>query len=142
MTAKEYLRQLRVIERQLKELLKERDELERAQTYLRSPRMDGDWVQTSPTGDPPWMEYIIRMDELTLKIAAKFVELMEKKDVINDHINSLDPRYAELLYKRYVEGKRFDKIAREMGYSIDHVLHLHGEALREIQHKITSRGVV
>ena len=137
MTAKEYLRQIRQIDHQLANLLKERHELEKAQTFLRSPQIDGDRVQTSPSGDPPWMGYIIRWEELTLKIGETWDELIDKKQLIISQINLLtDTRYMDILMKRYVEFKRFGKIAREMHYSESRILHLHWEALCAFQHII------
>ena len=137
MTAKEYLRQIRQIDHQLANLLKERQELEKAQTFLRSPQIDGDRVQTSPSGDPPWMGYIIRWEELTLKIGETWDELIDKKQLIISQINLLtDTRYMDILMKRYVEFKRFGKIAREMHYSESRILHLHWEALCAFQHII------
>ena len=134
MTAKEYLRQIRRLDRQLENLLRERNELERAQTYLRSPQIDGDRVQTSPSGDPPWMGYLIKWEELTMKIGEEWDRLIEKRHTTIKLIYSLeDSRLTEILYKRYVEFKRFDRIARELHYSPGYVLHLHGEALNAFQ---------
>ena len=41
--------------------------------------------------------------------------------------------YQDLLVKRYVLGKPWEKIAEEMNYGIRNVHRLHGEALREIK---------
>jgi len=136
LTAKEYLRQIRRIDVHLDHLLKERDELERAQTYLRSPQIDGDRVQTSPSGDPPWMGYILKWEKLTEKIGAKWDELIELKMRILTELHELDDnRYVAILVKRYVEFKSWHKIAYEMNYSIDHVFRLHGEALRAFERR-------
>lgn len=135
MTAKEYLRQLKRIDRQLELLFKEREELERAQTFLRSPQIDGDRVQTSPSGDPPWMGYLIKWEEMTNKIGRKWDELIKKKETIIDQIGTLsDTRYIDILGKRYVEFKSFEVIAVEMGYSFEYVLRIHWEALKAFEH--------
>ena len=44
MTAKEYLRQIRRINQHLDSLIREREDLEKAQTFLRSPQIEGDRV--------------------------------------------------------------------------------------------------
>lgn len=143
MTAKEYLRQLRKIDRQLELLFREREELEKAQTFMRSPQIDGDRVQTSPSGDPPWMGYLIKWEEMTNRIGEKWDELIDKKQLIISQINLLsDTRYMDILMKRYVEFKRFGKIAREMHYSESRILHLHGEALGVFQQILAQEGVV
>ena len=134
MTAKQYLRQLGRIDKQLDNLIKERAELERAQTYLRSPQIEGDRVQTSPSGDPPWLGYLIKWEELTAKISDKWDDLIRKRYKIIDQINSLsDARYIKLLSLRYVEFKSLEEIAVEMGYTFGHVLRLHGQALVEFE---------
>ncbi len=135
MTAKEYLRQLRRIDRQLELLFKEREELERAQTYLRSPQIDGDRVQTSPSGDPPWMGYLIKWEEMSNRIGKKWDELIKKKETIIDQIGTLsDSRHIDILGKRYVEFKSFEVIAVEMGYSFEYTLRIHWEALKAFEH--------
>lgn len=137
MTAKEYLRQIRRIDIHIDHLLKERDELERAQTFLRSPQIDGDRVQTSPSGDPPWMGYIIKWDALTERIGEEWDRLIDLKMRILTELHALDDmRYITILVKRYVEFKSWRKIAYEMNYSIDHVFRLHGEALKEFEKQI------
>lgn len=135
MTAKEYLRQLRRIDRQLELLFKEREELERAQTYLRSPQIDGERVQTSPSGDPPWMGYLIKWEEMSNRIGEKWDELIKKKATIIDQIGKLsDSRHIDILGKRYVEFKSFEMIAVEMGYSFEYTLRIHWEALKAFEH--------
>lgn len=130
MTAKEYLRQLRRVDRQLELLFKERTELERAQTYMRSPQAEGDRVQTSPSGDPPWMGYLIKWEELTAKIGKEWDTLIDLKHIITDQIKHLpDERHIKLLGMRYVDYKSFEQIAVEMGYSFEYTLKLHGRAL-------------
>ncbi len=143
MTAKEYLSQIRRIDVHIDHLLKEREELERAQTFLRSPQIDGDRVQTSPSGDPPWMGYIIRWEELTNQIGEEWDRLIDRRHTTIKMLYCLnDSRYIELLYKRYVEFKHFKRIAREMHYSLDRIWHMHGEALTAFQQVLAVNGVV
>lgn len=130
MTAKEYLRQIRRLDRQLELLFEKRTELEKAQIFMRSPRLDGSRVQTSPSGDPPWMNYLTKWDELTIRIGEQWDRLIEQKNIIADKIMSLpDERHIKLLELRYIDYKSFEEIAVEMGYSFDYVLKLHGRAL-------------
>lgn len=89
MTAKEYLRQIRRLDRQLELLFEKRTELEKAQIFMRSPRLDGSRVQTSPSGDPPWMNYLTKWDELTIRIGEQWDRLIEQKNIIADKIMSL-----------------------------------------------------
>ena len=89
------------------------------------------------------MGYIIKWEELTNQIGEEWDRLIEKRQTIVAQISTLtDSRYSDLLYKRYVENKRWERIAREMHYSVDRILHLHGEALGVFQQYLAYKGVV
>ena len=82
-----------------------------------------------------------KLEECTQKIMDLQAELCEAMadlvDVtceIGKAIQKLDNYdYQDLLVKRYVLGKPWEKIAEEMNYGIRNVHRLHGEALREIK---------
>lgn len=141
MTAKEYLLQIRKIDRQLKALLRERKELDIARTYMQSPQIVGDRVQTSPSGDPPWMKYLIKWGELTEKIGERWDELICTKKDIEDQINTLDDdRYIDVLTKRYIELKSFEKISVEMHYEYGYTRKIHKRALDAFSQIMTQKG--
>ena len=141
MNVKKYLRQLGLIDRRLNSLIAEREELQRAQTFLRSPQIDGDRVQTSPSGDPPWMPYLIKWDELTEQIGEEWDKLIDLRRKIETQIHSLeDSRYVDVLTKRYVQFKKFEVISVEMNYSFEYVLKLHGRALEAFKEVIDEDG--
>ena len=90
-----------------------------------------------------YLRQLRRIDQHISSLMRERDELIEKRHIIITQINSLtDSRYVEILTKRYVEYKRFKRIAREMHYSEGRIKHLHGEALRAIQHTIALGGVV
>ena len=141
MTAKEYLRQIRRIDQHIDSLIREREDLEKAQTFLRSPQIEGDRVQTSPSGDPPFMGYLLKWDKLTQQIGEEWDMLIELKHEAISRINSLkDSRHIDLLMRRYVRYESFEQIAVDMGYSFDYVLKIHGRALERFA-EIMGRGV-
>lgn len=130
---KAYLRQIRRIDIRLADIIRERDELVKAQTYMKSPQTEGDRVQTSPSGDPPWMAYLLKWEELINKMGEVWDELVEKKQEILGQIHRLeDSRYIDILIKRYVMFKSFEQIAVDMNYSYEHTLRLHGRALKQM----------
>ena len=130
MDVKQYLRQLKTIDKRLQALERERRDLEKAQTFLRSPQIACDRVHTSPSGDPPWLAYIIKWEKLTEDIGETWDTLINKRRVITDQINKLnDARYIEILSCRYAYFESFERIAVEMNYSFEYVLKLHGRAL-------------
>ena len=52
------------------------------------------------------------------------------RNIITEQIQHLDDdRYVKILFKRYVELKKFHVIHVEMKYDYDYVRVLHGEAL-------------
>ena len=58
----------------------------------------------------------------------------EKKNEIITTIQKLeDPRYIDILYKRYVEFETFERIADEKVYSWRHILRLHKQALKHLK---------
>ena len=82
-----------------------------------------------------------KLEECTQKIMDLQAELCEAMADLVDvtceisraiqKIENYD--YQDLLVKRYVLGKPWEKIAEEMNYGIRNVHRLHGEALREIK---------
>ncbi len=58
----------------------------------------------------------------------------QEQNKIISQIQSLeDSRYIEILYKRYVEFKKFELIAVEMNYDYNWVKNLHGMALMNFE---------
>lgn len=76
----------------------------------------------------------------------EFLDMRNKmnKDIIdNEHVREdlvlkitsmSDWRYLDILYKRYIECKRFDIISVEMNYDYDYVRKLHSKALEVFAH--------
>ena len=70
-------------------------------------------------------------------LAARYIEI--KADVV-ETINMLtNVNYMTLLYKRYIELKRFEQISIEMGYAYQYIINLHGWALKAIDTIIRKR---
>ncbi|MCD8207449.1 MAG: hypothetical protein LUD72_05900, partial [Bacteroidales bacterium] len=89
-----------------------------------------DKVMTSPPPDAPYAKTIQKIIDLDLEVNADVDRYVDLKHEIIDRIQKMeDLRFVNLLYKRYVEYKPFDMIAREMGYVYRYTVQLHGEAL-------------
>ena len=53
---------------------------------------------------------------------------------IEQAVNALnEPRERELMRRRYIEGQRWEQVAFEMHYSIDHIWRLHGMVLGKLR---------
>jgi transposase-like protein len=72
--------------------------------------------------------------DLQEELCSTMADLVDVTCEIGKAIQKLDNYdYQDLLVKRYVLGKPWEKIAEEMNYGIRNVHRLHGEALREIK---------
>ena len=74
--------------------------------------------------------------DLAEEIAGLIKKYTDLKHRIIGEIQQLDkPEYMQVLYKRYVENKRLEEIAREMNYDDVYIRRLHGRALQEFARK-------
>lgn len=129
MTAKEYLRQIHCLAYKIKLIESEIQELRENLTSI-GGAPEGERVQTSSNGDtlPDRLNIIIEKEKKRERLLYAYTE---KREIIIDQILKLnDKRYVEILYKRYVEGKRLEQIACECNYSYDHIRRIHGQALQ------------
>lgn len=135
MTSKEYLQQIRTLDTIIDQKRQELNNLQEIATSVRSLDYSSDRVQTSPKGEAPYARTAEKAADLDVEIRA----LEDERLAIIGSIHAIgDERYISVLYKRYVEGKRFDLIAEEVGYVETYVWQLHTEALAEIkQHRQT-----
>ncbi len=73
--------------------------------------------------------YIDKCAALEHEIAATIWEMSERQNEIEQKINRLSGMFADILHKRYIERKSFEKIAVECNYSYRQVKRLHHRAL-------------
>ena len=82
-----------------------------------------------------WKEYD---DAEVMEAYQKWTEENSKFPTTHDIINEIEgmsnPNHIELLKLRYIDNERFEAIACTMGYSYDHVIRMHGEALAAFGH--------
>lgn len=138
MTAKEYLSQVRIILKRLDNLNNTLEEI-RGRITSTEIAYDQDRVQTSTRGDgiPAAVVRMMEVERRLSDLAARYIEI--KADVV-ETINMLtNVNYMTLLYKRYIELKRFEQISIEMGYAYQYIINLHGWALKAIDTIIRKR---
>ena len=130
MTAKEYLRQYKLMtarirnrEHDLAELREERESI--------SINLDG-------------MPHGTSLSDKTARLAAQLADAEEeiielrseawsiRMEIVRTLNKIQTPEYNTLLYLRYIEGKTWEQIAVEMHYTFRHTTRLHGDALREV----------
>lgn len=89
----------------------------------------GERVSASKKSTDTLEYYIDKCAALEAKIAANIWEMSAKQDEIEGKINELSGVYADILHKRYIERKSFEKIAVECNYNYRWTRRLHTRAL-------------
>lgn len=89
----------------------------------------GERVSASKKNTDTLEYYIDKCAALEAKIAANIWEMSAKQDEIESKINELSGVYADILHKRYIERKSFEKIAVECNYNYRWTRRLHTRAL-------------
>jgi hypothetical protein len=115
----------------LSNLKDEIDALYERASGVSSPGMDSDHVQMTITGASPQERILPQLltDLETYKNKYNRYLRLRKKRV--DQINRMsDWRYCRILYLTYIRGWHSPQIAEEMGYNIDYIRVLRGEALK------------
>lgn len=137
MTAKEYLRQLKILKIKIDQRRQERDRLIAEAMGNSSPRLTADKVQSSGAGDQMG-DKLADAADIQNEIDWLINKLIADRHRIISEIHTLtDARYIQILYMHYVEDKKLEDVAAVMikpngkPYSYDHIASLHGIALQE-----------
>ena len=134
MKAKEYLQQLQRLDTVINQKIKELGDLRLKSRSTGSIDYSKERVQTSPSGDAPFVKLIGRIIELEEEINAEIDAFVDEKHRIINQIQGLqNSKYIEILYKHYVEFKRLEVVAVEMNFTYQYVVELHGYALKDFQ---------
>ena len=130
MTAKEFLRRARDIDRRVDEAT---ERAERIRAKLEAGRM------SSLTGMPrgggaDWTETADRLIELERVVNARTRELVRWKLAAIDAIRSVEePRLSEVLELYYIDGLTWEQVAQRMTLDVRWVYRLHGRALTRVR---------
>lgn len=101
----------------------------RAGLTSQSYELKPDKVQSSGPNDT-LAETFARIDELEREISQNIVDLSNWKKEAFDRISRVpDLDQRNVLLARYVEGKRWEKVAFELNFSISQIYRIHGAAL-------------
>ena len=136
MRAKEYLQQLRRLDTVIDQKIKELDDLKVKSTCIGGFDYSKERVQTSPSGDAPYVRTVSRMIDLNEEINRDIDDFVDRKHKIINEIQSLEnTKHIQILFKKYVEYKTFEQISVEMNYTYQYIDLLHGYALKEFSQK-------
>lgn len=86
-------------------------------------------VQTS-AGNGGIEALVVERERIQKNIDNTVSLYLAKRQQIIDRIHRTDKEaYMQVLYKRYIEGKKFEEIKREMHYEVSYIRKLHCKAL-------------
>lgn len=137
MTAKQYLGQIRSLDIKIRQRKREIEELKLSATCTGSISAQGEKVQTSASGDK-LLNAVARYVDLEAETQSMIDAMQKRRHDIIAEIQALDDvRYIQVLFKRYVEYKKFELIAVEMGYDFVWVRKLHKQALMNFEERHT-----
>ena len=135
MTAKEYLRQIEVLDIKIKQREDQLSCLKETAGGAAAIRYDKVNIQSNPAPDS-LERNVIKIMDLEKRIIKDKCRMEVLKDQIIGQIHDLDDkRYIDILYLRYVKFERFEKIAADMSYDYVYLRALHGEALGMFENK-------
>ena len=128
MEAKEYLLQYKDAQREVDRLINERARwIARATkvtpTYTGMPHGD--------SGEDRMQDAVERLSEVEKELNEKIDKLVDLRREVEAVVSTIgDPLLETVLRYRYIDCMSFEKIAVIMDYSYDHVIRLHGWALK------------
>lgn len=134
MTTKTYLSQIERLDKMIQNKL---SEIYRLKTMACSVSVssESEKVQTSPDKDRlgSTVSKIVDLEKETDALVDSFIE--KRKHIIEQIDGMEDIRMYNVLSARYVNGKNFDEIAKEMSYSRMQINRIHGNSLVEFEKK-------
>jgi DNA-directed RNA polymerase specialized sigma24 family protein len=135
--AKDYLRQLKMLDRLIENKLAEKEQW-KAMATSTTQQLSADRVQTS--GNPQKMaDAVCKIIEIEAEIDACIDNLVDtKRDVIKT-LERLNPTEYDLLHKVYVQFLTFEEVADKKGKSYSWVTTVHGRALKNVQRILDGR---
>ena len=129
MTAKEFLRRARTVDRRVDEA---QERVERLRARLEAGR------RSSLTGMPrggqqDWTDTADRLIELERRVNARIRELVRWKLAAMDAIDLVEEaNLREVLELYYIDGYNWEQVAQRMGVDLRWVYRLHGRALLKV----------
>ena len=130
MTAKEYLNQIRDTRQAITAELDRLRNMKELALAVGTKELKADRVQTSIKNEG--LEGSVgNYVDYERKILERIEDYRKFEDRIVDEIYAMncDYKLKHVIYLRYVHLRRLEDIANQMGYTYDHIRHLHSQAL-------------
>lgn len=131
MTSKEYLLQARFLDASIRTKVEQIESLNDLATSCTA--VISDMPRNPNRGGSRMEEAVLKIIDLQEEIKRDMMALVELKREIMEVIKSVSSlEYQTILEKRYLCFISWERIAVELGYSIQHTYRLHDAALKEI----------
>ncbi len=131
MTSKEYLSQARFLDASIKTKVEQIESLNDLATSCTA--VISDMPRNPNRGGSRMADAVLQIIDLQEEIKRDMMALVQLKREIMDVIKSVSSlEYQTILEKRYLCFISWERIAVELGYSIQHTYRLHDAALKEI----------
>lgn len=139
MTAKEYLKQIKKMDRDIDRKQYEFDTLKKRRTYISGIDYAADRVQTSSDGEG-FTKISDRLLDLHREINSEIDDYHDMRHKAINEIQSLSQEeYSDILFRVYVQYQTLTEAASGMGYDYYWACHLHGKALLEFDDRFLKR---
>lgn len=133
MKPKEYLRQVKYLDKEIDAKLKLIDDC-RARAESTGTFSTDQKIQSS--GGLGFSDWIDKVVDLEQDVNAKMDELIDLKQTINSQIDKMDnPCYRLILINHYLLDLSLGEIAAKYNYNYSYVKHVHGHALLDFKEK-------
>ncbi len=132
MTVKEYLRQAYRLDQKINSDIAEAERLREIATSVSAPTM-GERVQTSPSGDAPFvrrLEKLMALEETINKEIDLYVDLKEQIRKVISAVEDTDERLV--LRYRYIHNYTWEQIGTKLYADARTVRRWHGNALTHV----------
>lgn len=130
MTKKEYLLQYKDAQKEVDRLIGERDYWISKATKVTASYSGMPNSNNSSSGDKIQLS-VEKISEIEEQLNCRIAELIALRQEIDTAIGTIgDIRLETVLRYRYIDGLSFEQIALKMMYSYDHIIRLHGWALK------------
>lgn len=131
MTKKEF-REIIYLDHLINSKLRLLDNLKSSRLQVKGMQIKSDVVQVSKQGNQQ-EDLIIRILDLEKEITKDIDSLIREKQRAKTVIDRLDGPYKVVMTMRYLECMKWEEIAYRIGYSIQAVYKIHGQALKRVE---------
>lgn len=130
MKAKTYLKQAYKLNEKIKDKQERLLSMKELSDCIGATDYSKDKVQTSPKGDAPFVNQVMKINELEEELNQDILNLCELKIEISKAIDAVeDVNCSLVLSKKYILMKTWEQIAEDMNYSVSQVQRIHERAL-------------